>query len=147
MIFFLLALVALVFALMGFLTHAFYFNRKGRVGNLKKEIENLNRLLALRDQAKADAELQKTVAKNRVQSLESHLQQRNELLTSLQATVQRQANEIRRLAAQAMEGKDAVQGADKSEPAAVSGNGEKLPLWKDNLNNILEMLEKIEKEK
>ncbi len=156
MIFFSLALVALVFALLGFLTHAFYFDRKDRIGNLEKEIESLTRMLARRDQAKTEAEQQTAAAKGQIQVLEQRLTQGNEKIRALQTTVQQLGNEIRKLQdaaseipaaiAQPVELKPAVRGMDTPVTTPITSNGEKIPLWKDNLNNILETLNKIEKE-
>jgi chromosome segregation ATPase len=156
MVFFWLALVALVFGVVGFLAHAFYFDKNGRVGILEKEVESLTRMLARRDQAKSDAEQQASAARGRVQSLVRQLAERSEQISELQTKVQSQESEIQHLQQRASELRmPIVQTEEPRNPAPetedcrqVLGaeiNGH-IPLWKDNLNHLLGMLDKIEKE-
>jgi len=160
MIFVWLALLAMVFMLLGFLLHAFYFGkRKSLEKSLNGEIQDMNRKLALREKINADAQEDLAHARMLVKSLERQLEQRNEQMNALQNTARRQEEEIRRLQetaseirkslAQTEESRTAASAAEYSEsvPQPAAGEQERqIPLWKDNLNNILAMLEKLEKE-
>jgi septal ring factor EnvC (AmiA/AmiB activator) len=156
MILFWLALVALVFGTLGFLAHAFYFDKKDRIGNLEKEIDSMTRVLARRDQAKTEAEHQVSAAKSRLKTMELQLVQGNEEVMALQARIRQQEFEILQLQnalsevcitpAQTLDPKNAAPEIGQAEPAEVAGSNAKIPLWKDNLNNILETLGKIEKD-
>jgi septal ring factor EnvC (AmiA/AmiB activator) len=156
MIFFWLALVALVFGMLGFFANALYFGKKDRVQNLEKEIESMTRVLARRDHAKTEAEQQEAAAKSRAKSLELQLVQGNEEVGALQARIRQQEIQILQLQDalsecrialdQTVEPKNAEPETGQSEAGAVAGGNEKTPLWKDNLNNILEMLDKIKKD-
>jgi chromosome segregation ATPase len=156
MVFFWLALVALVFGLVGFLAHAFYFDKNVRVGTLEKEIESLTRMLARRDQAETDAEQPAVAARNHVQSLVRQLAERSEQISALQTKVQSQESEIRQFQqraselrmpiAQIEERHNPAQETDECHQVPVAEINGNIPLWKDNLNHILGMLDKIEKE-
>jgi septal ring factor EnvC (AmiA/AmiB activator) len=155
MIFFWLVLVALVFGVLGFLMHAFYFNRQERVENLEKEIESMTRVLARRDRAKTEAEQQSAAAASRIKVLELKLTEEKEQRSALEARLRQQEDEIRELrlvasrdlikAAEIVEQKNERSEMGQPMQAEVAGSGRKTPLWKDNLNNILSMLDKFEK--
>jgi TolA-binding protein len=157
MIFFWLALVAMVSGTLGFLAHTFYFGRRERVITLEKEIGSLTRILALHDQARTEAEQRSDAASGRIKSLELKLTEESEKRGALQARVLLQEEEIRELkevasgdpirAAEIVEQKSAMPEIKQPIPAEISGSGRKMPLWKDSLNNILSVLDKIEKER
>jgi len=162
MIFFWLALVALIFGLLGFLLHAFYFGKQDLIGRLSTEIEGLKTSLAFRERGNVDSQQEVAQTKGLVQSLEKQLAQRNEQMRALQAMAQRQEDEIRQLQQAASEIRMSIAQAkerlnatpepvvEKPEPAPVpepvEPKQQKIPLWKDNLNNILDTLNKIERE-
>jgi chromosome segregation ATPase len=156
MILFWLALVALIFGVLGFFANAFYFNKKDRVQNLEKEIESMTRVLARRDHAKTEAEQQEAAAKSRVKSLELRLAQGNEEVGALRARIRQQEIQILQLqdalsggciaVDQTVEAKNAAPETDQAAVGAVARSNETTPLWKNKLSNILEMLDKIEKD-
>jgi len=159
MIFFWLALLALTFGVLGFLLHAFYFGRRKSVeANLNDEIQDMKGALALR--AKINADIQEDLAhsRNLVKSLERQLEQRNEQMSALQSMARRQEDEIRLLQQATSEIRLSIARTEESGAAAVQEPGvsepqpaqevqdQKIPLWKDNLNNILTMLDNLEKQ-
>ncbi len=162
MIFLWLALVALIFGLLGFLLHAFFFGQKELVARLNTEIEGLKTSLAFRERGNSDAQQEVARTKGLIESLEKQLAQRNEQMGALQSMAQRQENEIRRLQQAASEIRIAIDQAEEQraptpaplvaepepEPASQpkESKQQKIPLWKDNLNNILDTLNKIERE-
>ncbi len=162
MIFLWLALVGLIFGLLGFLLHAFYFGKQDLIKRLSTEIEGLKTNLAFRERGSVDARQEVAETKALVQSLEKQLAQRNEQMRALQAMAQRREDEIRQLQQAASEIRTSIVQAEerlnappepvveKPEPAPVPEPAEpkqqKVPLWKDNLNSILDTLNKIERE-
>ena len=171
MIFFWLALIAVTFGLLGFLLHAFYFSRQQRLQALSKDIESLKRILTFREKETQDAKEEISKTRLLVHSLEQQLGQSHDAMQALQQATRRQEEEIRLLqkknaeaalaAAQVEElqrsiaaKKEAVTEAppapsyiaDVSENGQIDGGKDATPLWKENLNNILGMLDKIEKE-
>jgi chromosome segregation ATPase len=157
MIFFWLALVALVFGTLGFLAHAFYFDQKERVATLEKEIESMTRVLARRDLAKIEAEQEAAEANGRIGLLELMLTEGSEERSALQARAREYEDEIRKLREAAAENQRSVvpTAEQKSVPLEISapvqaeaaGSDQKVPLWKDHLTHILNLLDKIERER
>ena len=158
MIFFWLALLALTFGLLGFLLHASYFGRRKSVEeNLNDKIGDMKKALALREIINADAQDDLAHSRMMVKSLERQLEQRNEQLSALQSMTRRQEEEIRLLQQATSEIRLSIARTEESsavapEPGvlgpqpAQDAREQKMPLWKDNLNNILTMLDKLEKE-
>ncbi len=171
MIFFWLALIAVIFGMLGFLLHAFYFGRKERLQTLSKENEGLKRILAFREKETQDAREEISKARMLIHSLEQQLGQSNDAMQALRQVAERQEEEIRLLQKKNAAAALAVAGAEdrhssiaaKKEvivevpptPSAIVGESINdqadegrgmTPLWKENLNNILGMLDKIEKE-
>ena len=168
MIFFLLASIALCFGLLGFLLHAFYFSKAKLAESLVKELESLRGTLALKQgvmeaKEKEARDAGEEVVRSRaiIQSLSQQLREENGRVDALQRAAQRQDEEISRLHRAAAELRSALIEAharqsayEHSETRLYSGEDEHgqsaedqgVPLWKDNLNNLLNMLEKMEKE-
>lgn len=150
-----LSLVALIFGLLGFLIHAFYFGRQEPVvdDSLHNLVQSLNRKLAARE--KMNAEAQEEIAKTRemVESLKKQLEQRDEQMSALQAMARRQQEELSLLQGTAAQVKTTGAGPEAPAPPAAQpaapateASEQKVPLWKDNLNNILSMLDKLQRE-
>jgi chromosome segregation ATPase len=147
MVFLLLALVALVFSLLGFLVHAFYFSKGDLAGSLQEEAQSLKRILAFREKESQEAREESTKFIIQAQLLERQVEQQAEQINALQVKLQEQENEIRQL--QRAEPDIPVPADAMENPvpvAAQESRVQKTPLWKDNLNNILGVLDKIEKE-
>ncbi len=171
MIFFWLALIAVTFGLLGFILHAFYFSRQRRLQALSKAQESLQRILAFREKETQDAKEEISKTRMLVHSLEQQLGQSHDAMQALQQAVKRQEEEIRLLQKKNTEAALAVARAeelqrpiavkkdeateappapsylaDESENNQIAGAKDVTPLWKENLNSILGMLDKIEKE-
>lgn len=159
MIFFWLGLVALTFTALGFFTHAFYFGKHEFIKKLSADIQSLQNKLAFRERANSNA--QDEIAKTRllIHSIEQQLEQREAELQLLKNTAQKKDAEIRNLQKQSIESEritaskqDISWSAGAASPVEVPPAVEpepkdtKIPLWKDSLNNILGVLDKIEKE-
>ncbi len=164
MIFFWLGLIALTFGLLGFLLHAFYFNRQKPVEALRKEIDSLNKALALREVETQGAKEEISKTRTLVHSLDRQLEQSNEAMHTLQQVTKRQEEEIRLLQKRgveipvtavraeerqsAVEAKTETAGPDiiRTDQRIPAEEAARVPLWKENLNNVLGMLEQMEKE-
>ena len=158
MIYFWVALMALTFTALGFLIHAFYFSKEELVQRLYHELQTAENRLAFRERGIANA--QAAIAKTRmlVQSLERQLATREEQLESLKDSAQYQDEEIRALRKvtgelrrihekderkEALAEPDFIDSQYSTEPELED---QKIPLWKDSLNNILSVLNNVENE-
>ncbi len=159
MTFFLLALVALIFGLLGFLVHAFYFSKRALVESFREEIQYLERTLEIRREENADAQEEMAETRILLQSLKRQLEEKNKQVASLQDRARSQEEKIGLLEREASEIRLSLAGTEErrkenpapkpeesaSEPVPQTKE-RKIPLWKDNLNNILDMLNKIDNE-
>jgi chromosome segregation ATPase len=157
MVFLWLALVAWVFGALGFLAHAYYFDKQERVFNLEREIDSMTRIVALHDQARTEAEARSVAATSRIKSLESKLAEQIEQRNALRARVEECEDELRKLreatselqvsVTEIVEPKNVLH--EGKAPAQAEGEGidRKIPRWKDKLNSILNTLDKIERER
>jgi chromosome segregation ATPase len=159
MIFSLLALVALSFGLLGFLLNSFYFSKHGLLESLKQEIQHLERMLEIREQENANTQQEVEKTGIPVPLLKRHLEEKRNLVNSFQDRAKRQKDQIRLIEKQFPEislNLDRTEGRRQENPTfkpeesasetVPQTKEQKIPLWKDNLNNILDMLNKIEKE-
>jgi hypothetical protein len=159
MIYFLAALMALMFTILGFMIHAFYFSKDEMVHKLYHDLQAAENELA--SQAKENANSQKEMDKSKalVQSLERQLEQRDGQLKALKNANQRQeeglrafreeATGLRRSAAVTAEPKKLTDASTlEGDPQAPGPEqkAQKVHSWKDILNNILGVLDKIENE-
>lgn len=176
-----LVLLVLIFAVLGFLLHAFYFSAPGDVAP-SKEVRNLERALAEKKEELQEAQEQIVKSDTLVRSLEERIRTQNAEMEGLQRMIARQDEGIRQLQ------KDAVAlraslgsftkfpedepapslvlnesvASDSSvvrEPVNASAPSRKrienagadakvgdTPAWRENLNNILNILDSMEKE-
>jgi len=147
-----LAILSLVFALLGFLVHAFYFSKQGPVGELERQLEGLKMALSVREKENADDKNEVLKTTTLAGDLERQLEQRNEQVKGIQAIVKKQEEEIRALQEAASEARASIARPEPrvepevpiAEPVEETKET-KIPLWKDNLNNILGVLDKFEK--
>jgi hypothetical protein len=162
MIFLMLAAVALIFALLGFLLNAFYF---GGSQKISEELEKLQKAVHHANQGAWDAREETAVARTLVRSLEAQLEKRSSEMHVLEKISRRQEEGITLLQKAVAEIRAAlkererirapeqnaaqpivsVMGAVDRAPESGSDGTQDIPLWKNNLNNILSMLEKLEK--
>jgi hypothetical protein len=133
MIYFWLALVALSFGLTGFFLHAFYFSKREQVEKLQNEMQNMEFRLAMRERGLVHAKEENANAKELVQVLEKGLKQKDGEIETMKNLVQRREEELRLLQMPA-----------PAPPAAEAPKA--IPLWKDHLNHVLNVLDRIEKE-
>ncbi len=177
---FFLGLLALVFAILGFLLHAFYFSR-GTTQAEEKELSDLRKSLA--EKQKETLEAREEIAKTNhlLHSLEQQIHRRNEEMERLRQWVARQDQEIsllqkdaeaiRTMATDSADAQnrstlaptgaasDVVESAGSlaapPEVPAVSRDVQSVtsapkasewPAWRENLDNILGMLDAMEKE-
>jgi len=156
MIFLWLSLVALIFGVLGFLLHAFYFSKQEFVeDSMTHLIQSMNRKLAVRERINADAQEEITKTRMLVKSLEAQLEQREEQRKALQGMAQPHQEDIRLLQKTADEMRRAAPPIDERRTAVpASGVAASIrakrepivPLWKDNLNSILNMLDQLQKD-
>ncbi len=128
MIFLLLAAIGLIYGVLGFLLHAFYVSKAGLARRLETKLEASRKEIEHKEREAEEAREQITAADSRIRTLNQQLQDRGKDLEALRRTIQRQQQEIEILRQTAVKGNDHQQ----------------TPLWKDNLNNLLNMLERIE---
>lgn len=181
MVYLFLVLSAVIFALLGFLLHVFYFSGPRDAVQLK-EIEALKKMLDEKHKEAQEAQEETVKTSTMVHSLEEQIRRRNERMESLQRMVARQDDEIRQLQKEAVALQAALGRAEKPLAAATAfaydvnepvagissvglepakeiasepSRGEKeaagrkegaVPPWKDNLNNILNIIDSMEKE-
>jgi septal ring factor EnvC (AmiA/AmiB activator) len=181
-IFFWLALIALNFGLLGFLLHAMYFSKQEFTITLGKEIEDLRKKLASREEQLGEVREQISDTRILIHSLKRELKQSNGEMSALQRIARRQEEKIRLLQEKGETIRAAVapprqrqddfgttrstaarpSGSEIEASAAIlavsqdhegneriaieEGRGVKIPLWKENLDNILDMLDNLEKE-
>lgn len=153
MVYFWIVLMAIMFTVLGFLIHEYYFSKEELVNRLYDELQTVENRLAFRE--RENATVQQEIAQSRalIQSLEIELAQRNEQLSSLRTVTRRQeeeirdiqeeAKELRRISAALKESRRSVAQADSDELRPVSDftpRDVKIPLWKEILNNILNLL-------
>ncbi len=146
-VYLLLASLAAIFLAAGFLIHAFFFAHT-RVHALSGEVEKLQKLLGEKQNevSEAQEEIAKTSAF--VRSMEQRIRRRHQELDGLQQVAARQDKEIAELQrdAEAIRLALAASGSLGLSPAvrpeAVTGRG-RGPEWRNNLDQILESLDKI----
>jgi hypothetical protein len=152
MIYFLLGLVALIFALLGFLVHAFYFGTENLTKSLGKENQLLRQKLKDREEENAGAREEIAITRILLQSLERQLEEKREQADSLQNLALQQQDTILLLQNNGSSAIHFANGAERAESPkenpmpvyASQAKGQAASLWKDNLDNVLEVLNKIE---
>jgi hypothetical protein len=181
MIFFWLSLIALLFCLLGFFLHAFYFDKQQLVLNLRREIESVKKVLATEEEEtrKAWEEISKT--RTVIHSLREQLKQENVWVRASRCLAMRQEKNLHLPAADdrvritpalpatehepRREATLFFQDQSTCKPDVVTaipdwnpnstvnprvrlrdGKGAEIPLWKENLHNILSTLDTLEKE-
>ena len=113
MIYFFLILLAIIFALCGFLFHAIYFSQGAGPGRVK-EILSLRQALAAREKELTEARGEKAKARSQLQSLEQQMRKRNDEMAELQRMAGRQDKEIDLLRKDAAAIRAAMTGAEKA---------------------------------
>ena len=149
--------MALMFTLLGFLIHEFYFSKEELIQRLYHELHTVEGKLAFRERENTGAQKEIAQTKATVKSLERQLEQRDEQLNLLSSTAARQGEEIRALREESKELRrmsgtldahkkptDLTDLEESRQAPDLAPKDQKIPLWKDILNNILSALEKID---
>jgi septal ring factor EnvC (AmiA/AmiB activator) len=176
-----LVLLALIFALLGFLLHAFYFSGPVDVV-LLKEVKSLEKALAEKQKEFQEGQEEIVKSDTLVRSLEEQIRTRNAEMEVLQRMIARQDEGIRQLQKDAVALRASLGSYAKSpeaepvpslvmdesvpsdssvvrepvnaspslrnrvENAAADAKDGDTPAWRENLNNILNILDSMEKE-
>jgi len=175
-----LASLAVIFALLGFLLHTFYFSGPADVVLLKEEVKSLERALERKQKEVQEAQEEVVKTDTLAHSLEEQIRTRNDEMEVLRRMAARQDEGIRQLQKDAVALRATLGGFEKpwgSELAGSIGLNESTPIaspreqvnqsetgrnrvegatadakegdmlaWRENLNNILNILDSMEKE-
>ena len=181
MTYFFLVLLALIFAVLGFLLHAFYFSAPGGVA-ASEEVKKLEKVLAEKQDRLQEAQEETVKSGTLVRSLEEQIRTRNAEMEGLQRMIARQDEGIRQLQKDAVALRASLASFARSpeeepvpslvlnesvvsessavrepvnasaplrkriEDAAAGAKDGETPAWRENLNNILNILDSMEKE-